>query len=138
MQPIMMATPLKQCLLACLATTACLAACGGGDDGDTTTTTVAVYKHVGSVQCGGGLTLSSMEQQLVEAGVRVVTASCGNDGAIHPALCGLPDGRIGIFEVAASHAQAASAIGYVPLSNNPAATTAPCPDPASPATKPDA
>ncbi|MBT9523941.1 MAG: hypothetical protein IV105_01685 [Rhizobacter sp.] len=135
----MLTTPHTPRLLACLVTAALLSACGGGDDSDTTTTTVALYKRAGSVQCGsGGLTLSGMERELVEAGVRVITASCGNDGTIDPALCGLPDGQIGIFEVAASHAQAASVMGYVPLSNNPAATSVPCTDLASPAPKPNA
>ena len=133
----MLPTSHRSKLLACLATAATVAACGGGDS-EPTTSTVNLYKHAGSVQCGGGgLTLSSMERELVEAGVRVVAASCGNDGAVHPALCGLPDGQIGIFEVAASHAQAASALGFSPLSRQPAATSTPCPELASPAPPPN-
>jgi hypothetical protein len=133
----MLANPLHNTLLACLATAACLSACGGGDDTDTSTTTVTLYKHAGAVQCGSsGLSLSSMERELVEARVRVVSASCGSDGMIYPAICGSTDGRIGIFEIATSHRQAASARGFLLLSDKPTAISVPCPTSDSPPAEP--
>jgi len=113
--------------LACLATAMSLAACGGGESEPTSTTTVSLYKHAGSVQCtGGGMTRAAMERQLADAGVQVLGSSCGTDGMVYPALCGGLDGRISIFEVPASHAPAASAAGFAPLSNMPSASVAYC------------
>ncbi len=110
--------------LAPLVALATLVACGGGES---PATNVSLYKYVGSVQCtGGGTSLSAMERQLTDAGIRVLTSSCGVDGNAYPAVCGAPDGRIGVFEVPAAQAQAASAVGFAPLSNLPAATKVAC------------
>ena len=104
-----------------------LAACGGGDIGSSPNG-VTLYRYAGSVQCtGGGLTLADMNMQLTNAGVLVYSASCGSDGYIHAGGCGSPDGRIGIFEVPTSQAQAASALGFAPLSGLPYAFKTSCP-----------
>ena len=102
-----------------------LAACGGG--GDATISAVSVYKYAGSVQCtGGGNSLSEMGSQLTAAGIPVISSTCGTDGKVYAAVCGGSDGRIGIFEIAEHHSQAASAVGFASLSNLPDATNIPC------------
>ena len=115
---------LKQAGLAVVV--AICSACGGGDGG-TPDAQLAMYRSFGSLQCtGGGVSLSALERQLVDAGVAVASASCGLDGNAYPAMCGAADGRIGIFELAAQHAALASALGFAPLTNLPAAVRVPC------------
>lgn len=104
-----------------------LTACGGGD-GAQDLTNVTFYKYNGSKQCaGGGLSLAAMERQLADAGVQVRSASCGADGKVYPAVCGADDGRIGIFEIPAEQAPAASGAGFAPLNNLPSAVKLACP-----------
>ena len=106
---------------------ATLAACGGCGASESSGTNVSLYKYFGSVQCtGGGTSPSAMERQLTDVGIQLLSSACGRDGNAHPAVCGAADGRIGIFKVPAAQAQAASALGFAPLSNLPAATTVAC------------
>jgi hypothetical protein len=113
-------------LLVPLVAFATFAACGGGAS-KSPGTRVSLYKYVGSVQCtGGGTSLPAMERQLTDAGIQVLTSTCGGDGKMYAAVCGAADGRIGIFEVPAAQARAASALGFAPLSNLPAATKVDC------------
>lgn len=113
-------------LLFPLVVCATFAGCAGGA-GESPVTNVSMYKYSGSVQCtGGGTSLSAMESQLTDAGIHVVASACGIDGKVYAAVCGASDGRIGIFEVSVAQAQAASALGFVPLSNLPSATTVAC------------
>jgi len=115
--------PLKK--LAVLVLAAAGSACGGGDSA--AETTIAVYKQLGSLQCtGGGASLASLERQLAEAGIRVAAATCGLDGNAYAAVCGGPDGRIGIFDVEAQQAPLASPLGFAPLSGLPAAVRGAC------------
>lgn len=118
-----------------IATAAAATACGGGGSADVsgggsgsgTDQTLSVYRYFGSVQCtGGGTSLSALERQLVDAGVRVAAASCGVDGRAYIALCGAPDGRIGVFEVGSQHAALAQALGFSLLSSLPDAVRVPC------------
>ena len=44
----------------------------------------------------------------------------------YPAVCGAPDGRIGIFDVEAQQAPLASPLGFAPLSGLPAAVRVAC------------
>jgi hypothetical protein len=107
------------------------------------TTGVTLYKHFGSVQCqpimeqpaasmmtmgnlGGGTSLPVMQQQLTDAGIQVLFVTCGHDGFLRPAMCGVEDGRIAIFEVPAAQAEAAVALGFAPLSDLPDATRFSC------------
>ena len=88
---------------------------------------VTLYKSFGSVQCtGGGVSFEAMQQQLAAAGIQVLSANCGTDGRMHLAVCGAGDGRIGIFEVPATQAEAALARGFAPLTTLPGATTGAC------------
>ena len=113
-------------LLFPLVVCATFAGCGGGT-GESPETNVSMFKYSGSVQCtGGGTSLSAMERQLTDAGIQVVASACGIDGNAYAAVCGAPDGRIGVLGVSAAQAQAASALGFVPLSNLPSATTVAC------------
>lgn len=88
--------------------------------------TVSVYKHLGSVQCsGGGQTVPALARVLADGGVPVLASRCGTDGRMYPAMCGAADGRIGIFDIAASHAEAAAKLGFRPLGRE--AREQPCP-----------
>ena len=89
---------------------------------------VSVYKYVGSRQCeGGGTPVEKMMRQLSEAGIPVMNVHCGTDGRMYPAMCGAPDGRIGILEVPEGRVSAATALGFAPLSNLPGASKTVCP-----------
>lgn len=101
---------------------ASLTACGGGGDEE-----AKVFKSMGSRQCsGGGVSLAALQAQLVAAKVQVSSAECGTDGVATSAVCGAPDGRIGIFEISSDQAGAAAAAGFAPLSTMPTAKTIPC------------
>ena len=50
---------------------------------------VEVFKSRGSVQCtGGGTEPEVMKGELINAGINVMSFSCGVDGLAHPAVCG--------------------------------------------------
>jgi hypothetical protein len=100
-------------------------ACGGGNPEETPP--VAVYKSLGALTCtGGGLGLPAVVKQLSDAGVTPLASSCGNDGLARPAVCGVPDGRIAIIDVAAAQTGAAKALGFAPLSELPMAVKTAC------------
>jgi hypothetical protein len=111
---------------------ASLAACGGGGDGggpdiQIRVAGIKVFKATGSLQCsGGGLSLTALQEQLAAANVQVRSAECGTDGQPMPAVCGAPDGKIGIFEIAVADDAAAATAGFKPLSTLPGAKTIPC------------
>ena len=89
---------------------------------------VPVYKYVGSRQCeGGGAPVEKMMRQISEAGIPVMNVHCGTDGRMYPAMCGAPDGRIGILEIPENKVSAAAALGFAPLSNLPEASKTVCP-----------
>ncbi|MFA6971334.1 MAG: hypothetical protein WC208_08040 [Gallionella sp.] len=115
-----------QTFLVSLIAFAVLTACGGIDR-KPPSAGVYLYKYLGSVQCtGGGTSLQTMKLQLADAGIPALTSSCGTDGKVYVAVCGAADGRIGIFEVPAAQAQAASTLGFAPVSRLPAATKLAC------------
>jgi hypothetical protein len=117
MNPTMIKTTLSLTLL--LAASACAAPPAAP---------LRVFKATGSLQCGdGGTPLPVMARQLGDAGVTVITSSCGRDGRMHPAVCGAADGRIGIFDIAAADAAAAAKLGFLPLTQLSEAKPAPCP-----------
>ncbi|MBU5636364.1 hypothetical protein KOM00_06410 [Geomonas sp. Red69] len=90
---------------------------------------VKFYQQLGSVQCtGGGKTVAEVKRDILTAGITVTQTSCGVDGRMYPAVCGAPDGRIAIFEIAPDQARAALAIGLKPLTELPDATATPCPE----------
>ena len=102
-----------------------VAACGGGNSEETPP--VAVYKSLGALTCsGGGLGLPAIVKQLADAGVTPLASSCGYDGLARPAVCGVPDGRIAIIDVAAAQTGAAQALGFALLSELPLAAKTAC------------
>lgn len=112
-------------LVLTLAVLASLTACGGGEDEEASST---VFKTMGSLQCsGGGVSLAALQAQLAAANVQVRSAACGTDGRATAAICGAPDGRIGIFEISPTQAGAAAAAGFAPLSTVATAKIIPCP-----------
>ena len=89
--------------------------------------TVRVFKYAGSVQCsGGGLDLSTMQRQLTDRGLKVLGSTCGTDGRMRVAMCDASDGRIGLFELSTADAEAASSLGYAPVSKLPGFKETPC------------
>jgi hypothetical protein len=115
--------------VASLVAAAALGACGGGGGAGAggAPAVIAVYALLGSLQCsGGGSTAGELQQQLIARGIEVIEARCGLDGVPRPALCGLSDGRIAVFDLAEAHALLALAIGFTLLSTLPNATVADC------------
>ena len=102
-----------------------LVACGGDTNAPAST---MVFKSRGSVQCtGGGTPPGVMGLELTNAGIAVLSFTCGLDGLAHPAVCGAPDGAINIFEVPESQASNALALSFFLLSTLPTASEVPCP-----------
>ncbi|MDO5057349.1 MAG: hypothetical protein Q4E06_08475 [Lautropia sp.] len=109
-----------------------LAGCGsdgGHKDGDV----LRAYRPAGTVQCQDSppsIDLQALARPIVEAGFEVKGMACGVDGRAHLAVCGAPDGRIGIFDLKVPDAgQAATrlrAMGYALPEDLPDARTAEC------------
>lgn len=77
---------------------------------------IKVFKSRGSVQCGAnGQPPELMQNELQQAGIRVLRAACGSDGRMRVAMCNAPDGRLNIFEIPATSQAAAEALGYALL-----------------------
>ena len=79
---------------------------------------VQVYKSDGSVQCGGtasGVSLAGMATELTHAGVRVIAMRKGNDGLLHPDICGAPDGVLNVYEIDARGLRVAEGLGFAIL-----------------------
>jgi len=89
---------------------------------------IKIYKDLGSLQCGGGSIFPPdvMKKQLVSSGVQVRSYSCGLDGLIHPYMCGIPDGRINIFEIEQNNLSQSQSLGFKDLSTLPNATETQC------------
>ena len=89
---------------------------------------VTVTKYTGARQCeGGGETIEVMQSQLTAAGFPVLSASCGTDGMIRPAACGLPSGDIGLFTFAADTASPILPDGFMFRTELPEAQKHACP-----------
>lgn len=88
---------------------------------------VGIYLDSGSTQCqDDGMTLEEMQQLLVDADIPFSEASCGTDGNMYTAMCGSPDGRIGMFQIAPEHLQLSRALGFEALANVPDASSVDC------------
>lgn len=104
-----------------------LAACAAQPAAAPATPTVSVTKSLGGKQCeAGGASLAALAAQLTQAGVRVMRQACGDDGRIRPAVCGAPDGRIGIFTIPAAQQAQAAQQEFTPLAALAQAREAPC------------
>jgi len=115
-------------LLALLLSAVLVGSCGGGGgDDDAGPVVVAIYTSFGSVQCdGGGDTLTRLQQSLIAAGIEVFASRCGLDGVIRPAVCGDPDGRIAIFDIAQPELAVALLFGFALLNTLPGASGVIC------------
>lgn len=90
-------------------------------------TYVQVYANTGAVQCaGGGANVVDMAQQMRDQGVRVQMASCGHDGLLRTAVCGAPEGSIGVFVIPQADFHQATQLGFVPFAQLPDARVQPC------------
>jgi hypothetical protein len=90
--------------------------------------TVSVYRGTGSAQCtGGGSTLAENQKRLTDAGIQVLSSSCGSTGRMYAQRCGGPTGQIHVFEIPASQKDAAIKQQFRPLSDLPGAQKAACP-----------
>ncbi|RQP25061.1 hypothetical protein [Piscinibacter terrae] len=90
--------------------------------------TVNVYRGTGSAQCtGGGSTLAENQKRLTEAGIQVLSSSCGSTGRMYAQRCGGPTGDIHVFEIPASQKDAAIKQQFRMLSDLPGAQKAACP-----------
>ena len=102
-----------------------MVSCGGGNP--VPTPPVTIYKALGSLQCtGGGVSLSTIVKQLTDAGIAPLSSSCGHDGLDRIAVCGVPDGRIAMVDVAQEQITAAQALGFAPLATLPMAVKITC------------
>jgi hypothetical protein len=104
-----------------------IAACG--EAGSTLEMAIDIYLDAGSTQCEkDGASLEQMKDQLVAVGVAFANASCGVDGKVYTAMCGSPDGNIGIFKVSPDELPAVRALGFEALANIPDARRVSCSD----------
>ena len=88
---------------------------------------VRIYQDAGSTQCQeDGQSLEQMERQLTDADIPFSAAACGTDGKMYTAMCGSPDGKIGLFEIAPEHLQQARALGFEARANVPDAAETEC------------
>lgn len=99
-----------------------LSACAGATAG------IPVFAAAGTRQCEPSAAdpRDAALARLQRAGIAATAPRCGHDGRMRPALCGLPDGRIVIVDVAPSALDAARAAGWAPLSDAPDAAEQPC------------
>jgi hypothetical protein len=110
---------------------ALLGSCGGGleidDDSSQLPVAIEVYKSRNATQCANtAVPMDVLQGQLTAAGVPVLASSCGYDGLAYVAVCGAPNGSIGIFQIDPSRLAAAQAAGFAPLSTLPNAVKQPC------------
>jgi hypothetical protein len=88
---------------------------------------VAVFHSLGAHQCeAGGVTPDELAERLRAAGVDVLGVSCGNDGRMRPAMCGAPDGRLAVFDIAPGQRDTALAQGFRLWSDLPQGRRQPC------------
>jgi len=94
----------------------------------TTASTVDLYKSLERKQCeAGGETLDTLRAKLQRAGVTPTAASCGTDGMMRAAMCGMGTGDIGIFTVRKDEVVRAAKAGFRPLADLRDAERTPCP-----------
>jgi sugar phosphate isomerase/epimerase len=116
------AARLRMAALALLALGAC-----ASEPAASTETNLRVARPLGSVQCSAsGVPVSALARELADRGVKVLGTACATDGRMYAAMCGAPDGRLGVLEIRAADAEAAAALGFKPLEQWRGAATVPC------------
>ncbi|MDO5706573.1 MAG: hypothetical protein Q4G49_16105 [Paracoccus sp. (in: a-proteobacteria)] len=77
--------------------------------------TIDVFKSYRTTQCGPTAGVyDQLERDLTAAGVTVLAGREDSDGMMRIALCGAPDGLIGVFTIPADHLAKAQAAGFQP------------------------
>ena len=78
------------------------------------TVTVTVYKPDGTLQCNQGheISLSKMQKELTDAGIKVLSSSKDTDGKIHPQVCGTPTGAVNAYQIAVADTAKALKLGF--------------------------
>lgn len=86
------------------------------------TATSKIYKYDGTLQCGLGqqIPLAEMAQELLDAGIPVISSQQSSDGLLHTALCGALTGQINVYEIATADLLKALQLGFAPLASIPA------------------
>jgi hypothetical protein len=84
-----------------------------------------VYKYDGTLQCGLGqeIPLAEMAQELLDAGVPVISSHKSSDGLLHIALCGALTGEINVYEIATADLLKALQLGFALLASIPGSGT---------------
>ncbi|MDX8464903.1 hypothetical protein RFM26_04310 [Mesorhizobium sp. VK23B] len=84
--------------------------------------TTGVFKYDGTLQCGLGqeIPLAEMTQELVDAGVSIISSHKSSDGLMHIQLCGALTGQINVYEIATPDLYKALQLGFAPLASIPA------------------
>jgi len=79
---------------------------------------VQIFRPDGTLQCGMGkkIPIADMKAELAKAHIDVLNAREGNDGLMHPMLCGAATGNINIFTIASKDLEAARKLGFEPYS----------------------
>lgn len=117
-----------RCLLA--AGALCLLAGCAGPSGGTPPVTTTLFKHTASRQCetqpSGAARLQTEVAALKRAGIEVLSAQCGDDGNLYPAVCGGGTGDVWIVSVEAEALSGMQSRGYRPLDPALPITTQPC------------
>ncbi len=75
---------------------------------------VEVYRSLNGKQCEqGGLSLTELEQALLARGVRAPgKGKRVDDGRMRVAMCGAPDGKVGVFQIDKSELELARQAGF--------------------------
>ncbi len=111
-------------VIACL--TLLLAACETGVA--IKSPTIKVYKFDGSISCdqSSGVSMQTMQDELKRSKIPVLSSSCGSDGLVRAAVCGIETGHVKVFEIAANAYSKARSLGYQNLSQLTDYTDLPC------------
>ena len=103
-------------LLSCLISSSCLSAAVS----KISQNTEDVYKLDISIQCkpNSGITLHDMKQELINAGIDVISSRKGSDGKMRMTVCGSSTGKINIYKINKKDVEKAGQIGFQIISES--------------------
>src|SRR6266576_2189280 len=83
------------------------------------TGTVEVAKYDGSVQCeeGSGISLSKMQCDLTDKGIKVLSSRRGHDCLMRAQVCGQPTGVLNVYQIRKNDLDAAKVLGFQPVTD---------------------
>jgi hypothetical protein len=74
---------------------------------------IEVFKSDGSIQCEEGeISLEEMGEELIQAGIEVISWRKDHDGLARTAVCGNSTGRINVYGIAADDGRKALELGF--------------------------